>query len=189
MEDGFSSWARLGEYLTPFTDVVIVDGYIFSDSSLVPSNLEQIIVELDKATPVKFNLTILSFAGEGIKKIDGQTEYDNLQALKQRLNLKCDIELIFTPREMKEHDRHIITNYIRIKSGDSFNYFNSKGEVITKGTEISMGSMVNEVEREVGMVTLREVARKVDEIKDKHPDRFFGGCKNQLLVKAKEYIV
>jgi hypothetical protein len=141
-KDAFTSWSKLGDYLTPFTDVVLIDNYILNDASLIPSNLEKILVELDKATPVKYNLSIFTFEG-GRDKLDGKKAYDGLKEIKMRLNLKCDIELILANRAVKEHDRGIFTNYLCIRSGDSFNYFNSKGEIITHGTDLNFGSMAN----------------------------------------------
>jgi len=187
VDDGFMSWSKLGDYLTPFTDAVFIDNYIFNDPSLIPSNLEQILVELDRATPVKYNLTILTFHGAD-NKVNGQQSYDVLKEIKQRNSLKCNIELVLAPRMLKEHDRQIITNYIRVKSGDSFNYFNSRGEIVTRGTEISFGSLVNEVERDVAMCTLGYVAEKIDEIKERHSNSVFGECNNMLLSGTKKLV-
>ncbi|MCU4177322.1 hypothetical protein [Carboxylicivirga sp. N1Y90] len=178
--DGFTSWSKLADYLTPFTDVVMIDNYILNDPSLIPSNLEKILEELDKATPVKYRLTIFTFEG-GRDKLNGQATYDSLKEIKQRLQLKCEIELILANRAVKEHDRGIFTNYLTIRSGDSFNYFDSTGNIITHGTDITFGSMANTDEREATMATLAEVADKRSEIIEKNSDLVFGDCKNQLL--------
>ena len=42
-----------------------------------------------------------------------------------------------------EHDRTICTNYFRVYSGDTFNYFNATGEKVTKGREIHYSSFAN----------------------------------------------
>lgn len=183
-QQSFLSWSKLSDYITPFTDVVLVDNYILNDPSLIPSNLEKIMLELDKATPVKYRFSIFTFEG-GRDKLDGQAAFNNLMEIKQRLQLKCDLELIIASRAVKEHDRGIFTNYLTIRSGDSFNYFDSNGNIITHGTDITFGSMANIDERDVAMATLAEVATKIDEIKERNKDLVFGSCKNLLLSKAK----
>ncbi|MBN1186677.1 MAG: hypothetical protein JXB49_30650 [Bacteroidales bacterium] len=183
--EGFISWAKLGDYLTPFTDAVLVDNYILNDASLVPSNLEKILCELDKATPVPYNLTILTYLGDGNNRIDGDKAFESLREMKQRLNLKFKMELVLAPRTFKEHDRQIITNYIRIKSGDSFNYFNSHGSVITHGTEIVFGSLADVGERNSAFATLTDISEKIEKIKQNHADSVFGGCKNLLLLRKR----
>jgi len=183
-QNTFISWTQLSNYLTPITDVVIVDNYILSDQSLIPSNIEKIMEELNKATPVKFRLTIFTFEGDK-HKLDGQETYRILSEIKVRLNLKCEIELIISNRLNKEHDRCIFTNYLTIRSGDSFNYFSSDGTIITHGTDITFGSMANIDERNTSMLTLAEISKKVDRIKDGKAGQFFGSCENQLLIKAR----
>ena len=180
----FTSWSKLSDYLTPFTDVVIIDNYIFNDPSLIPSNLEKILTELDKATPVKYNVTIYTFEGEGVNKINGRTVSDTLSEIKERLKLRCNIELIIAKRYVKEHDRGIFTNYLTIRSGDSFNYFNSKGEIISKGTDLTFNTLADLEECEAVFITLSELSKNVNEIKEKYPEMAFGHCTNQLISKA-----
>ncbi|WP_163710201.1 hypothetical protein [Mangrovibacterium lignilyticum] len=183
-EMDFGNWSQIADYLTPFTDAVLIDNYILNDPSLVPSNLEKIMIELDRATPVKYNLTVYSFESDR-PNISREKAFEIVKEIKTRNQLKCELELVISNRELKEHDRGIFTNYLRIRSGDSFNYFNSKGEVISHGTDISFNSMANKNERMLSMRTLADVAYKIDEMKSKNVDRIFGSCKNRLLNQAK----
>ena len=187
----FYSWSLLSNYLSPFTDVVIVDSYLFSRKypfsrkELVSSNLEKILLELDNATPVKYNLTIYSYEGYGVQKLDrlGKNEiYDIVLEIKQRLKLKCSLELVFVPGKYKEHDRVIQTNYLNIRSGDSFNYFDSQGKVITKGTDIVFGSMADPDIRNAANIALANVSEGVRYAKKNFLGSLvFGGCENRLL--------
>jgi hypothetical protein len=177
----FSEWKMLEEYLTPFTDAVLVDNYILSDDTLIPSNFEQIVTQLDKATPVKYNLLIVTFEGDKIK-LNGQTLFDKIKELKRKNNWKCDFGLILTTRAVKEHDRVIFTNYLRIKSNDSFNYFNSKNEIITKGTDISFGSMADPDEAHSARAALNSINSTVNYLNSKFKvTHVFGNTSNRLL--------
>lgn len=177
----FSSWEILNKYLLPFTDVIIVDSYIFSDNSLIPSNIEKILYQIDRSTPVKYNLSIVTYDG-GKNKINGQIVFKKLLEIKDRLKLKCSIELILMNSIKKEHDRGIFFNYLAIHSGDSFNYFSSKGEVITKGRRISFGTMSDPNERNIAKIILHEIGEKVQNLKRLDSNNIFGECQNRLLV-------
>ena len=45
--------------------------------------------------------------------------------------------------------------------------------------------MANIDERNTSMLTLAEISKKVDRIKDGKAGQFFGSCENQLLIKAR----
>lgn len=176
----FSSWSQLGGYLSKFTDVVMVDNYIFSSNELIPSNFEKILIELSKATPVRFNLTIYTF--EGVKyKLDGQKLKHNLKNFIKKNKIKCKFQLVIADNRVKEHDRGIFTNYIRIKSGDSFNYFNSQGEVISKGTDIDFISLIEPNERNATRNVLSKVNENIKELIERKATSVFGKCNNLLL--------
>ena len=177
----FSSWELLDKFLAPFTDVVLVDNYIFSDENLVSSNFERIVNELDKATPVKYNFLIVTFEGDKYK-LNGQKIFDQLKVLKTKSQLKCDVGLVIATRKVKEHDRGIFTNYLRIKSGDSFNYFNSNDEIIT-GTDIDFCSMAEPDKAHAAKVALDSIAKNIllpmkQGFTDTH---VFGNTENRLL--------
>ncbi len=177
----FYGWEQLQDYLVPFSDIVIVDNYLFSDPSLIPSNLEKILIQLDTATPVSYNLTIVSF--DGITHVKEREKiYDLIQSIKKEKHLKFNLQLVFTTRKMKEHDRNIITNYLRIKSGDSFNYFDSKGNIITKGTEIEFQSMASWPVRNAADAILNDLKQTLKVVYENFGEtHVFGENKNGLL--------
>ncbi|RKD90016.1 hypothetical protein [Mangrovibacterium diazotrophicum] len=176
----FSSWQKLDEYLTPFTDLVLVDNYIFSDESMITSNFEQIITQFDKSTPVKYNLTIITFEG-GRFKLNGQKLYDDILELKMMNNWKCKIGLVLSTQNVKEHDRGIFTNYIRIVTGDSFNYFDSMNKIRTH-TDITFRSLANPDESNSAIEALSSIG-KIIKYMVKHFEKthVFGDIKNDLI--------
>jgi len=180
-EKRFSKWDQLSEYITPFTDLIMVDNYMF-DESLWDYNLFEILRLFSQKTPVKFNLLLVSFADN--KKLIG---YANLgEKVKEKLKemgISCNFSLVLAPQTLKEHDRGIFTNYLRIKSGDSFVYFDKTGKYLTKGTDIDFHTLASPNKFNASEAALRNVARILTELKT-HPERekrLFGDLKNGLL--------
>jgi len=64
-----------------------------------------------------------------------------------------------------EHDRHIISNYIRFKSGDSLVYFSSAGIKLTMSKDFDIYSMANRNYQKNTKLLLDDI-RKI--IKDTH---------------------
>ena len=185
------SWDELDNYLTKFTDAVIVDNYIFSNIDLIASNFEKILIQLNKATPVKFNLTVYTFEGfdkyyrgELVdRKLNGQSLMRILNRIIEECNIDCNIQLVLADNEVKEHDRGVFTNYLRIKSGDSFNYFDSQGNVETKGTDITFAPMTDPNERAAAKNVLCRVNKNIKYLKQRKVliPYVYGECENLLL--------
>jgi len=178
----FKSWEQLGDYLLPFTDVVISDNYLLSDDSLIESNLMPILLQLNKATTVRYNLTIVTIEGEKYK-LDGEKVFKKLLSFKLENQLNCELSLVINKGyELGEHDRGIFMNYLRIYSGDSFNYFNSKKEIITKGTDIQFKSMAFPANFNTANAALENISAIVKKMKCAFPTTHtFGTLKNRLL--------
>lgn len=181
----FSSWSQLGDYLSKFTDVVIVDNYIFSSNELIPSNFEKILIELGKATPIQFNLTIYTFEGSDKYKINGKSLMRQINSIVEENKINCNIQLIIADGRVKEHDRGIFTNYLRIKSGDSFNYFDSHGEVISKGTDIDFVSLTEPNARDAAKNVLGKLNQNIKQLKtvNRLIPNIYGECNNLLLTQ------
>jgi hypothetical protein len=176
----FNSWNQIEPYMTPFSDIVIMDNYIL-DENLWESNLISILKVLKKATPIKFNLLIITFEGDKFK-----LDINISNKLKELLidnKIICNLGIVLFTREFKEHDRGIFTNYLRIKSGDSFNYFDSKGNIITKGTDIDFYSMVENDKYIVTKNLLESVSKKISEIEGHDRSKFVYGDLNCNLIK------
>ena len=176
----FESWDLLGNYLLPFSDCIIIDSYLFSETKEIwDQNLRKMLVQLDKSTPVKFNILIITYKGnKGEIKISDISEY--LNQLKAKLSLKANISVIVTSKV--EHDRYIFMNYMRIKSGTGINLFNRKEEPMVN-TEIEFQTYENPENFDNADIILRDVSMKVGEITKKNsPTELWGDCKNKLLI-------
>jgi hypothetical protein len=192
----FKSWKEFNKYLLPFTDVVIADNYLLSDDSMIESNLKPILLQLDKATPVKYNLTIITF--EGIQdlrnpnnkkyKLNGKKEFENLALFVRDNHLKCDLNLILRrDNEKKEHDRGIFMNYLWIDSGDSFNYFDSHNDIIT-GTKIYFNSLVSTDNFNSAKAALENLTSIVKSMKENYPKTNAFWISNNRLLNHKSLV-
>jgi hypothetical protein len=170
----FHSWEILKDYLYKITDIVIADNYILSDRSILDANLIQMLKVIYNGRN-DINLTIISYSKNPFDITDLKNDLTN--KLKMH-NLRDSFNLILLNSEIKEHDRGIFTNYIRIKSGDSFNYFNSKGEIITKGTELDFKNLTDPENYSLNQITLNALKEKVNKTVE---TRKYLKIKNRLL--------
>jgi len=143
----------------PFSTLIFVDRYLFKGSAiggnlgLFEYNLKKIISEVYQSKNfISTLLFIYQINKEGKKNDAKYDEGPNLELLVKSINECIDVkckkpELFFigVPARVidDEHDRLILSNYIRIKSGDSFVYFDSKGKKITQSTSVDHYSLVN----------------------------------------------
>lgn len=180
-EDNFHSWNQLSEYILPFSDLIIVDNYMF-DETVWDNNLFKIIEEFSKLTNVKFNLLLVSFAHS--KKVNA---YGGMEKkIKDKLNdigVSCNLSVVLTKEFLNEHDRGMFTNYLRIKSGDSFIYFNKNGGFETKGTDIDFHSFSEGDKFNAADAALSNIKRIIDKLKEdsEKEKRLFGDLKNYLI--------
>lgn len=141
----FSRWEDVSKYSLPVTDIIFVDPYILIDNSLIESNFIKYLTVLSSNSKCSINVIIY------VNKNKVSIGFDKLQkkvvdAIKTVTNCTPSFTMIQynDQREvasLAEHDRTIFTNYVRIKSGDTYNYFNSSGAVITKGREVTYISL------------------------------------------------
>ena len=142
----FKNWSDLNKYSLPLTDIIIVDPYVCSDQNLIQFNLLPFLKSITHKVKAKINIIIytdknacLSYdylskeIRKTISKITGANP--NFTLIKY-----TDIRGI---PSKAEHDRTIFSNYLRIYSGDTINYFNSHGK-ITKGREIHYVSLARD---------------------------------------------
>ncbi|WBX78101.1 hypothetical protein PG911_07550 [Tenacibaculum ovolyticum] len=161
----FKSWSDLEHYSLPLTDIIIVDPYITSDPSLLASNLEVLLKTIAIKANSKVNIVIYT-------NIDKSLPYNQIspvvrKAIKQVTSIGPKFTLV-TYKDQKgqksraEHDRTVITNYYRIYSGDTFNYFDSTGKVITKGRELSFSSLANCENFNLSRELIKDLQKNID---------------------------
>lgn len=163
--EGFKSWSDLENYSLPLTDIVIVDPYITSDASLFSSNLEVLLKTLVVKSNSKVNIVIYT-------NKDNSIPYDEISkvvraAVKKNTNVGPKFTLV-TYKDIRgqdskaEHDRTILMNYSRIYSGDTLNYFDSTGKVITKGRELSFSSLANYENFNLSRELIKDLQKNID---------------------------
>ena len=164
-ENDIFSWIIIKEYFHFVTDIVLVDNYILNDKSLAESNLFEIIKLFHSINNV-LNLTIVTFEQYNTKYVL-EKELNFLREKLKKIGVDCKLSLVLLPRQLKEHDRGIFTNFLRLKSGDSFNFLNSHGEVITN-TEIDIYPLTNHKLNKVNKITLESIERKINKTEEKN---------------------
>jgi hypothetical protein len=174
----FASWDRLYDFITPITDILIIDPYILKNNESSPDildvNLYKILEILCHHSRVKVCIVIV-YNPDHVN-YDLQTVRDNIKnRLAPLLEKQPCVTLIST---YKEHDRTIITNYRRI-TGNTFAYWDSRGRRITKGKEIWIRSLARRDYHE----NMLEAIEDIQSIIDNAPDdkSFFGDRESNFL--------
>lgn len=155
--DDFSNWNKVSKYIRPFNSMVIIDRYMFTGSStggnlgLFEYNLKIILGLFFKNCNCQPRLVfIFQIKTTGPSRDMGPNSKELttkiVKAIKS-MNKNCkkpEIALIYVSNTIDdEHDRNIITNYLRIKGGDTFVYYNSANEIITNSSDLDVYSLGN----------------------------------------------
>jgi hypothetical protein len=164
----FNKWADIERYSSCVTDILFIDNFILSDPSLIDANFISFLRILVSKSKYPIRIVLLV-----------NTDRVSLSFEDIRLKIRSEIEQVtgckpfFTlvkvrdqrgVKSLAEHDRTICTNYLRIYSGDSFNYFKTNGEVITKGREIHISSLGDYENHALSNDLISDIQRKIDEL-------------------------
>lgn len=147
LQKNFFSWEQLTKdsQLLPCTDIVINDRFLFkNEESLVKYNLSGMLTAL--ANNVKNRIDVVVFTKYDALNDFGKDKATKIikQSLEATTGFKPHITYVCSNDNKKiPHDRFVITNYRILRSGDSFNYFNTKGERITNGGSLDVDSLAN----------------------------------------------
>lgn len=129
-----TSWKDLNELVIPCNSLIVCDNYLFRYYRAQFDNFIKLISSFLPANKkIEFQLIIITSLL--YKNIDTGVEekvdvvYDSIRNLLDRKGYgKSKITLVKATVE-DTHDRHIFSNYQIIKSGHSFNYFDSEENV------------------------------------------------------------
>lgn len=106
----------------PVTDVILDDNYYFVNKERYDKSKNEILTAIAANARKEFNVIIIVKEGEVSEGINLEEECGRIKKQLRRLpNLKqgkCRVTILTTK---KSHDRHILTNYYRIKAGCGFN--------------------------------------------------------------------
>lgn len=140
------SWRSISAYTAPCTDILISDRYILSKKSLLERNLYQIINAIVKKTRnLAVNIVLFVESNSIGFDVNLETVSDTIkQNVEDIVGEEPNVTFVLCtqrPGRQLFHDRLILTNYRAITSGDSFNYFDERGNVRTGGFGITISSL------------------------------------------------
>lgn len=172
VQSGKFSWAVLDESIFPCAEIILVDRYVFTvkcrnedeedykekKSKIFELNLFPILrwACLRNKTS-RMNIIVFTQVdmrggkGKGEKdKDEGKEMGGNVNLIKESLlKIGCvaNVTIVLCSWKRYEHDRFLITNYLRLKSGDSFKYFGfdegGKVKLQTHGAELDVACLAS----------------------------------------------
>ena len=162
-------WDFLDNYVTPTTDIIVVDQYICSDTNLYEFNIYALIGKLCRKvhnSPVNIIIFTLPSNYNRITRYDFTPDWSAIRA-KIKANIKritgVDPKVTFVLcRSMNEHDRTVFTNYQYLSSGDTLNYFDSQGRVISNGRFLRIASVAKREHYDAAMSFIDDMQSIID---------------------------
>lgn len=139
------SWDVMKSYVTPCTDLLIVDRYILSKAYLYERNLYRLIkVFVSKTKSLKINIVMVVESGS-IDTISLDDISEKIKSFVEGIvGEEPNVTFVLCKKRSGKvlfHDRCILTNYRYVGSGDSLNYFNKEGCLQTGGFDLSISSL------------------------------------------------
>lgn len=174
--DKLDKWAELEKYQSPCSDIIIYDKFLLLDENLWEFNLYALLNQLSfESTCSKMNVVIFTLKDDQGKTCDFEKAKDTIKRLlMERTGHKASVVIVTGSRQkLGEHDRTIFTNYKLYTSGDSFNYFDSNGNKITKGRTFHVYSLVSKENEATAKGFLRDMQTLYDSIKKDAPDNIY----------------
>ena len=179
-----TSWNFIENYVSPTTDIIIVDRFLPLDQSLNESNLYAIIEKLVAKSKCKINCIIFSDGEVRSKNNTITPDWNSIRNnIKQRVEKITGFKpnITFVLKYKVEHDRTIFTNYKRYYSGDTFNYFDSNWKCITSGRHFQIDSMVSKDCCAGCNVFIDDMQAVIVELERINPDKIIGDKKSCYL--------
>lgn len=174
-----TSWQVLENYISPCTDIVLVDQYLFSDETLQESNI-YVLLESLCSLAHDSRVNIIIFTLKEVYDKDAKRTFvprwdkileDIFRKIEYKVGMSPNIVIVTASKDsLKEHDRSIFTNYKLYFSGDTMNYFNSTGTKITNGRTFNVYSLVDSENKLDAQDFLDKMQTVYDKIKSINPD-------------------
>ena len=166
-EKEFPNWDVFAKYNHPFYDLLILDRYILKvDEATLKKNIIELLNQFhtDKKSAINIVLFTLKEAATSwkFKEIKNMV----VDIIFKKTKITPNFTLVWS-NDVKtaRHDRHIISNYYWLKSGDSFNYFlASTGAVRTTGDTLNIKSLAKEDYRKAVDIVLEKTQEKISEL-------------------------
>lgn len=165
----FKGWETLKEdgHIMPCSDIVIADRYLFCrDNGIMERNIYKILSMFAEGTQ-KSKINILFFS----ENTDEQIRKNVSKRVNEIFGKKTKVNITFIVYgNYKPHDRFILTNYRLFRSGDSFNYYDGKGYMVSKGLSLDVDSLANANVCSV----VAKIQKDMQALCDKAEGRIFG---------------
>jgi len=165
----FKKWGDLKKYNLPLTDIVFIDRFILNDKSNLESNLISYLKVLCEHSNSCVNIV---FYVE--KKKVGTNLLEVMNSIKSAIasvtSKSPNVTIIeYTAQRdmdsLEEHDRTIFTNYLRIYSGDTFNYWYSTSLKKTKGRNLIYFSLAKKEEHDLVRDLISDLQENINFLK------------------------
>ncbi len=164
----FNEWQALQNYSSAVSDILFIDAFILSDADTVDFNLIPYLKVLVAKSRCKINLVL--YVNQNNVNITYQDISSKVRlAMESVTGIKPNFTLIKV-RDQRgvnsyaEHDRTIFTNYTRVYSGDTFNYFRPDGSKLTKGREIHYSSFGDSENHKLALGLITDIQANLDEL-------------------------
>lgn len=177
----FKTWNDLIPYSMPLTDIIIVDPFILknkdTDTDTVDLNLIEFLKVLCDKSFTKVNIVIVT---------NPRNSDHTLQIISDKVKKSLNSVLGKSPRftlinTSQEHDRGVLTNYSRIYSGDTFNFWNNKRQKITKGREISYSSLAKIENHKLANQMIVDIQNTINFLEENNPAYIQGDKSSNFL--------
>lgn len=186
-----TSWDEIGPYISPCTDIIIVDQYIASQPDVMAPNLYSLVDKLSMFSHLqKINIVIFTLK-ENYDKIAKITFTPDWASIRQQIQKKLErttgvkpsVSFVLSSHEsFGEHDRTIFTNYRYLFSGDSFNYFDNNNIIISKGRNLVINSLAKIDNLEISRAFLSDMQMFINRQKAlNNPDLIIGDKESKYL--------
>lgn len=164
----FSCWNDLTRYSFPVSDIIIIDPYIASDNTMIDSNLIEFLKVLANESKCKLNI-VLYTNHDQINNLYAELSAKVRTAIRSVTGISPNFTLIqfWSQRGINshsEHDRTVFTNYNRIYSGDTFNYFLSNGNIVTRGRELHLSNFGKKENHDLALELLQDIQNNINRI-------------------------
>ena len=169
--ESFPKWEQIKEdnLILPLSDIIIMDRYIGANLRYASCNILKILELLIEQAQNKVNVVIVcdkqyySRNSDSLETPDWQNfKRKIIDVVQRKIDIEPNVTFVFNTGTNHPHDRVILTNYMLFRSGDSFNYFDKNGNLITHGNSLDVNSLAKKSNYEYAECFLNEVQRFCD---------------------------
>jgi len=179
--NNFSDWSFLRNNNLPITDIIIADNYLVKDLEAMKHNILGILNNLIKPNLCSMELNVMITVEKDILSAAALSDRLNIindEISKKKLSHKYNIGIYEVKKDLL-HDRDIITNYLWLRSGHSFDYFNKKNTIKSnKNTSLDIRGVGLWGKKEHGILKHLRAIRNACIMNND----FIGGESNRILV-------